>query len=217
MNRETKSFSADHTKVLNAGAGIVETVFSVTGPPADRQGDIIDAGAFSKAIANSRLPTVVFSHVWNDINQVLGRTLSWEELLPGNPMIPSRLKSAAKGESQVGCVRAQVQFDLETPAGQLAFTHVRNQNLKEWSFSFDVGENGAYYEDHKSADGKYSAPIRHIKDVSEVFELTLCVIGAQQRTETVAWKAHLASSPDWMFGAAFEAAQAILNVRRDIR
>ncbi|GAC1649787.1 MAG: hypothetical protein NVS9B11_22950 [Candidatus Dormibacteraceae bacterium] len=178
--------------MLNAGAGLVETVFSVTGN-LDRQGDVIVPGAFKNAAKSSPTPAVVFSHVWDDVTPVLGKTTAWSEVLPGDPTLPARLKAlnAKAGEDgpQFGCVKAQVKFDLETPAGQVAFTHVKNENLKEWSFAFDIDEGGAYYEDQgKSESGAYAAPVRFIKSIKELFEVSLVLIGANPATSTVGWK-----------------------------
>ena len=191
-DRLIKSFAATHTKVLDASAGLVEAVFSVTGL-LDRQGDIIDAGAFKNAITNSRLPTLVYAHQWDNLGAVLGKTQSWRELLPGDPMLPASIKAMnanrKASDKGYGCVLATLKFELETQSGRDAFTHVRNKNLEEYSFAFDVAKDGAYFEEVKAADGSYTPSIRHIKDISEVFEITLCVIGANPATSTVSAKA----------------------------
>jgi HK97 family phage prohead protease len=208
MTPEIKSFSAQ-TKVLNEVAGLVEAVFSVTNL-IDRGNDIIHPGAFTKAIASSRLPTVVFSHQVEDINQVLGKTTSRKELLPGDPELPFKLRNA-----NLGGVKANLKFDLETPAGRLGFTHVKNDNLKEWSFAYTVADGGAEYEQVKGENGAYAPPIRHLKDINEVLDITLCVVGMNQATSTVAWKS--GSRPatsgiaDWML---YGAAQAVIDIAK---
>jgi HK97 family phage prohead protease len=169
-----KSFEAIETKVLDPAQGLVECVFSVTGNR-DRQNDIIEPGAFGKALAAKSSVSVVYAHVWDDINQVLGKTVSWRELLPGDPALPESLQS--KG---YGGVKAAVQFDQETPAGRVAFTHVKNKNIKDWSFAFDIDpDNGEKFEDDA----------RHIKSVAEMYEVTLALIGANPATTTMAFKA----------------------------
>ena len=45
ISREIKSVESVETKVINAGAGLVECAFSVTGN-LDRQSDIVHPGAF---------------------------------------------------------------------------------------------------------------------------------------------------------------------------
>ena len=212
--RLTKSFAVVETKVLDADMGLVECAFSVTGN-VDRQNDRILPGAFKTALASSRPPTVVYSHVWDDIHQVLGKTQTWNELLPGDPSLPSKLKAqneailkAGKGEQLRGCMKAQVKFDRDTPSGALAFTHVKNENLVEWSFAFDVADGGTFYDDPgKSLDGGYVQPVRNIKDISEVFEVSLVLIGANPATSTVGWKSILKEAKSDL-GAIVEAYEA---------
>lgn len=167
-----KSFQAAETKVLDPSRGLVECMFSVTGN-LDRQGDIIDPGAFTKALASKASVPVVYAHQWNDLDAVLGKTVSWKELFPGDPSLPESLRT--KG---YGGVRAVVQFDQETPAGRLAFTHVKNKNITEWSFAFDIDDDG-----EKQVDD-----VRHIKSIREVYETTLALIGANPETVTMALK-----------------------------
>ena len=166
-----KSFAAE-TKVLDAAKGLVEAVFSVTGN-LDRQGDIIDPGAFGKALSAKSSVPLVYAHKWDDINQVLGKTVGWRELMPGDPGLPVSLQQ--KG---YGGVKATLQFDQETPAGRVAFTHVKNKNITEYSFAFDIDDDGEKFDDNA----------RHIKSISEVFEVTLALIGANPDTSTMAFK-----------------------------
>jgi HK97 family phage prohead protease len=166
-----KSFSAE-TKVLDAGRGLVDAVFSVTGN-LDRQNDVITPGAFGKALANKASVPVVYAHDWNNLDAVLGKTVAWAELMPGDNRLPSSLLGAGYGG-----VKATIQFDQETPAGRLALTHVKNGNLSEWSFAFTA-------EDDTDAKG-----VRHLKTVNEIFEVTLALVGANPETVTMALKAH---------------------------
>jgi HK97 family phage prohead protease len=115
----------------------------------------------------------VYAHKWDDINQVLGKTISWKELLPGDPGLPADLLT--KG---YGGVKAVVQFDQETPAGRIALTNVKNKNITDWSFAFDIAPEGEKFEDN----------VRHIKKVSEIFETTVALIGANPATTTMAFK-----------------------------
>jgi HK97 family phage prohead protease len=170
-----KSFQAAETKVLDPARGLVECVFSVTGN-VDRQNDIIEPGAFSKALAAKPSVPVVYAHKWDDINQVLGKTTSWKELLPGDPGLPESLRS--KG---FGGVKATVQFDQETPAGRVALTNVKNKNITDWSFAFDLTPDGEKFDDNT----------RHIKanGIAEIYEVTVALIGANSDTTTMAFKA----------------------------
>ena len=176
-----KSFPIVETKVMDKANGLVECIFSCTGNT-DRQSDTIDAGAFAKALALKSSVPVVYAHVWNDINQVLGKTVKWEELLPGAPGLPAKLR--AQG---FGGVKATIQFDQDTPAGRLALTHVDHRNITDWSFAFDVDDDGAKSDDQG---------IRHIKSIREVFEVTLALIGANQDAMTLALKSMPVERPD---------------------
>ena len=168
-----KSFTAAETKVLDPAKGLVETVFSVTGN-LDRQNDIIEPGAFAKALAAKGSVPVVYAHKWDDINQVLGKTINWRELMPGDPALPANLQQ--KG---YGGVKALIQFDQETPAGRVALTHVKNKNITEWSFAFDIDPDGGE---------KFEDNARHIKSIAEMYEVTLALIGANPDTTTMSLK-----------------------------
>lgn len=167
-----KSFQATETKVLDPARGLVETVFSVTGN-LDRQGDIIDPGAFTKALSAKASVPVVYAHKWDDLDAVLGKTISWRELLASDPGLPESLQRQG-----FGGVKAVVQFDQETPSGRVALTHVKNKNITEWSFAFDVDDDGE----------KTEGNVRHIKSIKEVYEVTLALIGANPATTTMAFK-----------------------------
>jgi HK97 family phage prohead protease len=175
MTRIVKSFQPVEVKVLDAAQGLVEAVMSVTGN-VDRQKDRIAPGAFGKAFGlateKGRLPTIVFAHNWEDINQVLGSAKGWEELAPGDPGLPVKL--AEKG---YGGLKVQAQMNLSVPAGQIAFSHLSQSHLSEWSFAFDPG--ATTYD---------SQGVREIKSIEEIMELSLVIIGANQDTATMGTK-----------------------------
>ena len=168
-----KSFDAVETKVVDAANGLVDVIYSVTGN-LDRQNDVIEPGAFGSALASKGSVPVVYGHKWDDINQVLGKTVGMRELLPGNPELPDSLRNQG-----FGGVKARIQFDQETPAGRVAFTHVKNKNLGEYSFAFDITDDGE----------KFESDARHIKSIKEIYEVTLALIGANPATTTMAFKA----------------------------
>lgn len=170
-----KSFTAE-SKVLDAQKGLVEAFYSVT-KVKDRQDDIIAPGAFTKAVQRAvekgRPPTVVYGHDWASIHQVLGKVVDWQELQPGDPKLPAKLLS--KG---FGAMRAIVQFNLKTPAGKTAFELVDAKDLDEWSFAFSISDS----------EWDQKADARIIKEIDEVMEVSLVLIGANQETVTAAMK-----------------------------
>jgi HK97 family phage prohead protease len=168
-----KSFEAVETKAIDAERGLYSCVFSATRNE-DRQGDVIEPGAFTKALTAKSSVPVVYAHVWNDINQVLGRTAGWKELPPGSPELPESLQ--AKG---LGGVKALIQYEMDVPAGRVAATHTKNGNITDWSFAFDIDDGAEKYEDN----------VRHIKSIKEIYEVTLALIGANTATTTLAFKA----------------------------
>ena len=177
-----KTFDATHTKVLgDPEQGLVEAMVAITGN-VDRQGDRIVPGAFAKALAAKASVPVTFSHKWDDISQVLGRTTAWKELLPGSPELPDSLRSQGYGG-----LMARLQFEMAVEAGRTAFTHLKNGNLTQYSFAFDVDQAGE----------KYDGNVREIKSIREVFEITVCPIGANSLTTTMVAKAKSDEDAAW--------------------
>lgn len=170
-----KTFEAIETKILDEQTGVCQTMFAITGN-VDRQNDRILAGAFAKALAAKGSVPVCYAHKWDDLDSVLGRTLNWTELMPGSPDLPQSL--LAKG---LGGVRATVQFEMGVPAGRVAFTHVKNRNLTDWSWAFDIDPTDEKFED--------GTTVREIKSIKEIYEVTLALIGANPATTTMAFKA----------------------------
>lgn len=72
-----------------------------------------------------------------------------------------------------------------------------------------MAENGTSYEDTKSSDGGYAPPVRHIKDISEIFEVSLVLIGANPATSTIGWnsgkKRPHEAIPAWMVAGVIDA------------
>lgn len=167
-----KSFSAE-TKVLDPTKGLVDCLFSVTSV-VDRQGDKILPGAFTKALSAKQSVPVVYGHDWSRLEAVLGKTVSWRELMPYSSDLPPNL--ASKG---YGAVRATVQFDQETPSGRLALTNVKNGNVTSWSFAFDSNKSLEKYDDKG---------VREIREIPEIFEIGPVLIGANQEAMTLAVK-----------------------------
>jgi HK97 family phage prohead protease len=195
-----KSFEAVETKALDAERGLYQCIFSAT-KNVDRQGDEIDPGAFAKALSAKASVPVVYAHVWNDIHQVLGRTEGWKELPPGSPELPEELRT--KG---LGGVKTLIQYEMDVPAGRVAATHTKNKNIKDWSFAFDIDDDGEKFENN----------VRHIKSIKEIYEVTLALVGANQATTTMAFKAMVEAEakqqtdddPQWKLVMKYVAEQA---------
>ena len=167
-----KSFAAEF-KTLDEAEGIVDAIVNTTGI-VDRQKDIVEPGAFRKAIGG-KLPKVVNSHQGSEF---LGKVLSMREMMPGDATLPQAL--AAKG---LGGFAVKMQFNLETQAGREMFSNVKGGYVDEWSFMFTI------------ADAQYDAKgVRHIKLIDEIFEVSPVLVGANQATLTLAAKS--ASSVD---------------------
>ena len=177
-----KSFTAAVTKVLgDPDQGVVEAIFSATGN-VDKQGDRIVPGAFSKALAAKVSVPVVFAHKWDSIDAVLGRTTSWAELMPGSPGLPDSMRSQGYGG-----VKATIQFEMGVPSGRAAFTHLKNGNLGQYSFAFDIDNDGE----------KFEGNVREIKSIREIYEVTVALIGANPLTTTMVAKSKSDEDAAW--------------------
>lgn len=171
------------TKTVDAAQGLVECLFSVT-RNVDREGDVIDSGAFANVLAKKKSVPVVFSHKWEDIGQVLGRTKAWAEWSPGDARLPADLYAQGSGG-----VWAQIQFNLNVAAGKTAFELVKSGDLTEWSFAF---QSKVLYD---------TKGIRHHTEITEIYEVTLCPVGANQATRVLAAKNTAASIRSATLGA----------------
>jgi HK97 family phage prohead protease len=197
-----KSFDAIETKVIDADSGLVDVMFSVTGN-VDRQNDVVEPGAFTKALAAKTSVPVVYGHKWDDLDSVLGKSVSWTELMPGSPELPQSLLTKGYGGA-----KARIQFEMGVPSGRVAFTHVRNKNITEWSWAFDIDPTGEKFEDN----------VRHIKSVSEIYEITLALVGANPATTTMAFKAMVeaeALRPDDDEAEIIEVVKALIPLLAD--
>ena len=176
MNTKTLNFPAERFAFKYAGdeaEGIVDAIVNTTGI-VDRQKDIVEPGAFRKAL-NGKMPKVVNSH---QPTQFLGKVLSMAEHLPGSPSLPPSLLSRG-----LGGLAVRMKFNLETESGRDMFSNVKGGYVDEWSFMFSI------------ADAQYDAKgIRHIKLVDEIFEVSPVLVGANQATLTLAAKSQRGGS-----------------------
>lgn len=120
------------TKVVDENEGIVEALVAVTGN-VDDGGDIIVPGAFQF----KRDPVIVWSH---DLHGgPIAKVLEHEELLPGDPRLPTDLMG--KG---LGALRFKMQFDLADPDSFKAYRKVVFHESMGWSIGYAVDPNGGF-------------------------------------------------------------------------
>lgn len=101
------------------------SVFDVKDYAGDRT---IYGKTFSSQIKDGPLPYVVWMHQWD---KPIGKTLSWEEVPPGDQRLPENIK-------QFGGLLATMQFNLEKQAGKDAFSDIKGGFVKEYSYGYEV-------------------------------------------------------------------------------
>lgn len=170
------------------GSGIVETdedtglvtaIVSVTGVR-DEVDDIIMPGAY-KVSLQKRTPKGVWSHDWN---LWTAKTESVEEILPGDPRLPSITRAGKTWPKEAGVLLVKARFNLETQQGREAFSNVRFfADECEWSIGYTVlpGKSA------RDAQG-----VRMIKQI-ELFEFSPVLFGAMPLAGTLAVKSRKAA------------------------
>lgn len=112
-------------KLDAGGVGEITGIASPYGPPADSYGDIIERGAFRKALASGELPAMLWSH---RLAEPIGR---WEELW----------------DSEKGLfVRGRLNLDAER--GREAFAHLKHGDATGLSIGYRVPPGGAKPGEH---------------------------------------------------------------------
>jgi len=175
--------SIDETK------GIVTAIVSVTGV-VDEVDDIIVPGAYAETLTK-RNPKVCWAHSWE---HPIGKVLAIEELMPGDPRLPSKTRDGKPWPREAGALVASMQFNLRTDEGKNAFEVVRFYSESgecEYSIGYQVPPGKAT----KNAQG-----IRLIK-MLELYELSVVLFGAHTMTGTLSIK---------------DAARAMIEVKRVI-
>lgn len=162
---------------INEDEGIVTAVVSVTGV-VDDVDDIIVPGAYRETLAK-RNPKVCWHHAWE---KPIGRVLSIEELMPGDPRLPTKTRNGKPWPREAGALIATMQMNLKSERGREAFEAIRFYSESgecEWSIGYQVPA-GKSTRDSKGT--------RHIK-MLELFELSFVLFGAHNMTGTLALKA----------------------------
>jgi HK97 family phage prohead protease len=163
---EHKQVQVSDVRNIDSVDGIAEAIVSVTNI-VDSVNDIIVPGAYKNTL-KKRNPKGVWSH---DTNIPVAKTLRVEELMPGDPRLPSDLIS-----KNAGALLVRMQFNLNTSRGRDAFGDVQFFGPEqEWSIGYAVAEG-------KSETGKDG--IRRIKEL-ELYEYSPVIFGAAPHTRTL--------------------------------
>jgi len=183
---ERKAFQATDVTPPDADAGIVEAIVSVTGN-VDLGGDLILPGAFKQYVTAVKsgqrpLPPILWQHDPSRAENVLGKVDAIDELMPGDPRLPSTLKSAGYGGLLI-----RASYAMDTAGGRLAYSHVKAQRVTEWSFAFEAPD--------RSFDAKGN---RLLKTINPVYEVSNVIVGMNPLTSTLSAKALNENLKPWM-------------------
>ncbi|MEW9530780.1 HK97 family phage prohead protease [Microbispora sp. NPDC049125] len=155
--------------------GLVEAIVSVTGV-VDSDNDVIQPGSYAKTLARRR-PKGIFSHDWQ---RWVARTEAIEELMPGDPRLPTTTKDGHPWPSHAGALWVKARFNLDTREGRDAFSNVRffsETSEAEWSIGYRVPRDGSTRKDG----------VRHIKEI-DLYEYSPVLFGANSMSGTLSVK-----------------------------
>ena len=166
-----KFFISD-AKVLDDRAGIVEAYVNTMGIR-DADGDIIDPAAFNASI-KSNLPIPVLAG--HDQSKLVGKVLF--------------AQSEPTGSADEHRLYTRMQMNLDTQAGQDAYSNIAGEYIREWSVGFNLPEGDAVVYDRA---GKETT--RRILNLDWV-EVSAVIRGASPSTATIAAKSATVKAPD---------------------
>ena len=158
-----KFFISD-AKVLDDRAGIVEAYVNTMGIR-DADGDIIDPAAFNASI-KSNLPIPVLAG--HDQSKLVGKVLF--------------AQSEPTGAADEHRLYTRMQLNMETQAGQEAYSNIAGEYIREWSVGFNLPAGDSVVYDRA---GKETT--RRILDLDWV-EVSAVIRGASPSTSTIAAK-----------------------------
>ena len=159
---EYKQSQISDVKVLDAKEGIVEAYTNSMGI-IDSDGDVIEASAFNNSIQNN-LPIPAL--VGHNPSAVVGKVVDAQAIQ--QPDGSARLYN-------------KIQFNMDTQAGQDAYSNVAGGYVREWSVGFNIPENGV------ELDREENKLVRRIKDLDWV-EVSSVLRGASPNTGTLSAK-----------------------------
>lgn len=167
---------------LDDAEGIVTAIVSVTGTE-DEVADIIEPGAYRETLTKRR-PKVCWAHSWE---HPIGRVLHIEELMPGDPRLPTKTKDGNPWPREAGAVVATMQFNMRTDEGKNAFEAVRFYS-ETGECEYSIGYQVPPGKSTRDRDG-----VRHIKAL-ELYELSVVLFGAHTMTGTLSIKDAIAAA-----------------------
>jgi len=165
-------FYISDAKVLDDRAGIVEAYVNTMGIR-DADGDIIDPAAFNASI-KSNLPIPVLAG--HDQSKLVGKVLF--------------AQSEPTGSADEHRLYTRMQLNMETQAGQEAYSNIAGEYIREWSVGFNLPAGDAVVYDRA---GKETT--RRILDLDWV-EVSAVIRGASPSTSTIAAKSATVKAPD---------------------
>lgn len=167
---DVKSGNPLQFKVLNEEQGIFEALCNTTGI-VDSVADIMEPGVFKGSLQN-RKPKILRDHIWEN---VIGKVVQAEELMPGDPRLPMDLQAVGAGALYV---RGQINTD--TQIGKDAWSDLKFfGDETEFSIGFTIPNGGSSY-DSKSG-------IRKVTEV-DLMEVSVVLWGASPGTRTLSLK-----------------------------
>ncbi|MBO1418021.1 HK97 family phage prohead protease [Streptomyces sp. FH025] len=177
----TPSSTLDHKQAMlgvletDDDQGTFTTLVSITGLR-DHDGDVIEPGAYARTLAEIT-PKGVWSHDWN---QWTARTEHTEELLPGDPRLPTALPNGQPWPAEAGALLVKGRCNLATQAGKDMYANlIFFGDQVQWSIGYQV------------RTAKRSKGVRRITDL-DLYEYSPVLFGANPYTSTLDLKQHKA-------------------------
>lgn len=162
------ALGAGTVQVADEAEGIVQAIVSVTGVK-DRVNDVILPGAYRGR------PIGVWSH---DDKMWASRTEDVQELLPGDPRLPSATSDGRPWPAEAGGLWVETRYNLDTRVGKEAFSNVKFfAGQTGWSIGYRVPPGGSYMRDGT----------RFIKEL-ECWEYSPVMVGAASEPMTLSVK-----------------------------
>jgi HK97 family phage prohead protease len=165
-------FYISDAKVLDDRQGIVEAYVNTMGIR-DADGDIIDPAAFNASI-KSNLPIPVLAG--HDQSKLVGKVLF--------------AQSEPTGSADEHRLYTRMQLNMDTQAGQEAYSNIAGEYIREWSVGFNLPAGDAVVYDRA---GKETT--RRILDLDWV-EVSAVIRGASPSTSTIGVKSATVKAPD---------------------